>query len=91
MDEHLNAKGNIFAIGDCAWVEIDGNLATKTGLEAKRQAKYLAGHFRNMIRGRAFERYSVRGALTARWRSFLWARTARWASSARPALEFPRG
>ena len=62
VDEHLNAKGNVFAIGDCAWVEIDGKLATKTGLEAERQAKYLAGHFRNMIRGRAFERYSVRAS-----------------------------
>ncbi|HOV82046.1 MAG TPA: FAD-dependent oxidoreductase [Methanothrix sp.] len=62
VDPYLNAKGNIFAIGDCAWIEINGRMATKTGLEAERQAKYLARHFRNMIRGRPFEKYSVRAS-----------------------------
>jgi NADH dehydrogenase FAD-containing subunit len=47
VDSHLNASGNVFAIGDSAWIEIDGKLATKTGLEAEPQAKYLARHFRN--------------------------------------------
>ena len=70
VDSHLNAKGNIFAIGDCAWIEIDGKLATKTGLEAERQAKYLAGHFRNMIKGRALRSTRCRPARTARWRFF---------------------
>ena len=43
-------------------MEIDGKLATKTGLEAERQAKYLTGHFRNMIKGRPFQKYSVRAS-----------------------------
>jgi NADH dehydrogenase len=62
VDPHLNAKGNVFAIGDCAWIEVDGKLATKTGLEAERQAKYLARHFRNLISGRTIDRYSVRAS-----------------------------
>jgi len=62
VNSHLNAERNIYAIGDAAWVEIDGKLATKTGLEAERQAKYLAGHFRNIIKGRPFEKYSVRAS-----------------------------
>ena len=62
VNSHLNAEKNIYAIGDAAWVEIDAKLATETGLEAERQAKYLAGHFRNMIKGRAFEKYSVRAS-----------------------------
>jgi NADH dehydrogenase FAD-containing subunit len=51
VDPHLNAQGNVFAMGDCAWIEVDGKLATKTGLEAERQAKYLAHHFRNLDYG----------------------------------------
>ena len=62
VDPHLNAKGNVFAMGDCAWVEIDGRLATKTGLEAERQAKYLAHHFSNLIKGAAINRYFVRAS-----------------------------
>lgn len=62
VDPYLNVTRNLFAIGDCAWVEIDGRLATKTGLEAERQAKYLARHLSHLIRGRALERYSVRAS-----------------------------
>ncbi|AEB68148.1 MAG TPA: FAD-dependent oxidoreductase [Methanothrix soehngenii] len=62
VDPYLNLKSNLFAIGDCAWVEIDGRLATKTGLEAERQAKYLARHLSHLIKGRALERYSVRAS-----------------------------
>lgn len=62
VDPHLNVSSNLFAIGDCAWVEIDGRLATKTGLEAERQAKYLARHLSYLIRGRGLERYSVRAS-----------------------------
>jgi len=62
VDSHLNANGNVFAIGDCAWVEIDGKLATKTGLEAERQAKYLARHLRNLIKGWTLDKYSVRAS-----------------------------
>ena len=46
----------------CRLDEDRRKLATKTGLEAERQAKYLAGHFRNMIKGRPFEKYSVRAS-----------------------------
>lgn len=62
VDPYLNMGKNLFAIGDCAWVEIDGRLATKTGLEAERQAKYLARHLSHLIKGRALERYSVRAS-----------------------------
>jgi NADH dehydrogenase len=47
VDEYFRAVPSIYAIGDCAWIEIDGKLATKTGIEAERQGKHVA---KNMIR-----------------------------------------
>ena len=55
-------KENVFSIGDCARIEIDGKLATKKSQEAERQAKYLAHHFRNRIMGTTIEKYSVRAS-----------------------------
>ena len=42
VDESLRANQNVFAIGDCADVKINGKIATKTALEAERQAKFVA-------------------------------------------------
>jgi NADH dehydrogenase len=62
VDPHLMASDEIFAIGDCAFVEIDGSLATKTALEAERQAKHAAKNLTRLVEGRALERYSVRAS-----------------------------
>ena len=42
VDESLRADQNVFAIGDCADVTVNGKIATKTALEAERQAKFVA-------------------------------------------------
>jgi NADH dehydrogenase len=62
VDFHLQAKDNVFAIGDCAWVEIDGQLATKTGLEAERQAGHTAKNLIRMAEGKSLEKYTVRAS-----------------------------
>jgi NADH dehydrogenase len=62
VDPYLLARDDVFAIGDCAWVEIDGRLATKTGLEAERQAKHVARNLTHLAEGRSLERYSVRAS-----------------------------
>lgn len=62
VNPYLLATDNIFAIGDCAWVEIDGRLATKTGLEAERQAKHIARNLSRLAGGGALGRYSVRAS-----------------------------
>jgi len=62
VDSYLVAEDNIFAIGDCAWVEIDGKLATKTGLEAERQAKHIARSLTRLAEGKPAERYTVRAS-----------------------------
>lgn len=62
VDPYLLAADNIFAMGDCAWIDIDGRLATKTGLEAERQAKHIAKNLSRLAEGKALERYSVRAS-----------------------------
>jgi NADH dehydrogenase len=62
VDSHLRASDNVFAIGDCAWVEIDGRLATKTGLEAERQAGHTAKNLIRMAEGKSLEKYTVRAS-----------------------------
>jgi len=62
VDEFLQAKDGIFAIGDCAWIEVGGKLATKTGLEAERQAKHLAKNLHRLAEGRPLEKYTVRAS-----------------------------
>ncbi len=42
VDESLRAHENVFAIGDCAEVVVGGEVATKTALEAERQARFVA-------------------------------------------------
>jgi NADH dehydrogenase len=62
VDDFLRARDCIFAIGDCAWIEVDGKLATKTGLEAERQAKFLADNLTRAAEEKPMERYSVRAS-----------------------------
>ncbi len=62
VDPYLRAQGNVFAIGDCAWVEIDSKLATKTGLEAERQAKHTARNLMRLADGKPLEMYTVRAS-----------------------------
>ncbi len=61
-DPYLLAADDIFVMGDCAWIEIDGKLATKTGLEAERQAKHIARNLSRLAEGKALERYTVRAS-----------------------------
>lgn len=58
-DPYLRVQDDIFAIGDCAWVEIEQKLATKTGIEAERQAKHMAENLKRMIRRRPLTQYSI--------------------------------
>ncbi|NMB85933.1 MAG: NADH:flavorubredoxin oxidoreductase [Methanosaeta sp. PtaB.Bin018] len=62
VDEFLRAKDNIFAIGDAAWIEINGRLATKTGLEAERHAKHTAENLVRLAEGRPMEKYAIRAS-----------------------------
>jgi NADH:quinone reductase (non-electrogenic) len=62
VDAQLLAKDNVFAIGDCAWVEIDGKLATKTGLEAERQAGLAAKNLIRMAEGKPLKKYAIRAS-----------------------------
>lgn len=59
VDPYLRAAETVSAIGDSAWVEIDGKLATKTGIEAERQAKHLAGNLERTLKGQPLAQYSV--------------------------------
>ncbi|MCX6675765.1 MAG: FAD-dependent oxidoreductase [Methanothrix sp.] len=63
VDPYLLARDKVFAIGDGAWVEIDGKLATKTGLEAERQAKQMAKNLTRLAEGKPMERYNVRASM----------------------------
>ncbi len=55
----LQASGNVFAIGDCAWVEIDGKIASKTAVEAEHQAAHMARNLKNWAEGRPLMNYSI--------------------------------
>lgn len=59
VDRYLRTADNVSAIGDSAWVEIDGKLATKTGIEAERQAKHMAGNLERTVKGQPLAQYSV--------------------------------
>ena len=62
VDPYLLARNNVFAIGDCAWVEVDGKLATKTAVEAERQAKHTARNLTRLAELKSMEKYSVRAS-----------------------------
>jgi NADH dehydrogenase len=48
-DPYLRVRDKIFALGDNAWIEVDGRVATKTGIEAERQARHMCGNLTQMI------------------------------------------
>ena len=62
VDEFLRA-GRVFAIGDCAFVEVDGKVATKTALEAEVQAKHVAENIKRMLKGEEPARYRIRSSI----------------------------
>ncbi len=64
VDPYLLAKDGVgvFAIGDCAWVDVSGKLATKTAVEAERQAKHTARNLTRQAEGKPLEGYSVRAS-----------------------------
>ncbi len=55
----LLASGSTFAIGDCAWVEVGGRVASKTAVEAEHQAAHMAGNLRRWARRKPLESYKV--------------------------------
>ncbi len=59
VDPYLRAKDEIFALGDCAWIRVEDKLATKTGIEAERQAKHMADNLSRMVRHHPLVPYSV--------------------------------
>ena len=63
VDEFLKSK-NLFAIGDCSFVRINGEIATKTALEARMQAKHLALNLSRMIRNEKPVSYRIRSSLS---------------------------
>ncbi len=63
VDEFLKAK-DLFAIGDCAFVRIDGEIATKTALEARMQAKHMALNLSRLIRNESPVSYKIRSSLS---------------------------
>ncbi len=62
VDPFLRANG-YFAIGDCAFVNIDGHIATKTALEAEMQAKHVAKNVERILKGDRLTRYRIRSSL----------------------------
>jgi len=62
VDNYLRASSDVFAIGDSAWVEIDNKLATKTGIEAERQAHHTARNLSRIAEGKFLEKYLMRAS-----------------------------
>jgi NADH dehydrogenase len=58
-DHHLRVRNEIFALGDNAWIEVDGRVATKTGIEAERQARHMCRNLTHMVDGLPLIPYSV--------------------------------
>ncbi len=58
-DDYLRASNGIFAIGDSAWIRIDGKVASKTAAEAEHQAKHMAKNLMRLAEGAKPIRYSI--------------------------------
>lgn len=56
---HLQASGNVFAIGDSAWVEIDGRVASKTAIEAEHQAAHMAHNLTRWAERKPLMSYNI--------------------------------
>jgi len=61
VDEYLRC-GEIFAAGDCAFVRIGKDVATKTVLEARSQGKHVAENVIRLASGRGLKRYRIRSS-----------------------------
>jgi NADH dehydrogenase FAD-containing subunit len=59
VDEYLRVRKNVFAIGDCALVKVNGKIATKTALEAEMQARITAKNIRRIRKGEKPLKYKV--------------------------------
>jgi NADH dehydrogenase len=68
-DECLRAIGsaseNVFILGDCAWIEIDGHVASKTAVEAEHQAGHMADNLIRLADGKALQSYSIQAPTDA--------------------------
>jgi len=62
VDPFLRAN-SLFAVGDCAHVEVRGKVATKTVLEAEMQARHVARNLERMLKGCRLAEYRVRSSL----------------------------
>lgn len=58
-DSYLRASDNVFAIGDSAWISINGKVASKTAAEAEHQAKHMARNLRRLAEGKEPSKYSI--------------------------------
>ncbi len=54
---------SIFAIGDNSWVEIDGKIATKTAIEAERQAKHTVKNLEMMMKDEKLKKYKIKASM----------------------------
>jgi NADH dehydrogenase len=63
-DSYLRVQGReeVFSIGDCAWIEVGGKLATKTGMEAEIQAKHTARNLARVAKGADLKPYTIRAS-----------------------------
>jgi NADH dehydrogenase len=64
-DECLRALKNgqssekVFVLGDSAWIEIGGHVASKTAAEAEHQAGHMAGNMIRLAEGKPLQSYSI--------------------------------
>jgi NADH dehydrogenase len=58
-DPYLRVRDDIFALGDNAWIEVNGRVATKTGLEAERQARHMCQNLTRMVDELPLNPYNV--------------------------------
>ena len=58
-DPYLRASENVFVLGDNAWIDIEGKVASKTAVEAEHQARHTARNLSRLAEGRDLMRYSI--------------------------------
>lgn len=59
VDPYLRASENIFVLGDNAWIDIDGKVASKTAVEAEHQAQHMARNLAQLAERKNLLRYSI--------------------------------
>jgi NADH:ubiquinone reductase (H+-translocating) len=55
----LQAFDNVFALGDSAWIEVGGTVASKTAVEAEHQAKQTTRNLWRYAEGKALKEYAM--------------------------------